>query len=118
MDKKNHWIHVYSSGDITLKCLNRGRGIKAINEIGIIPLYGGVIIHDCLAAYFSYKECDHALCGSHLLRELTFVVESNDYSWAKKMKCLLQEACKKVSKSKRKKLTRKAYADLLKQFNE
>jgi len=118
VDKKNHWIHVYSSGDITLKCLNRGRGIKAIDEIGIIPLYGGVIIHDCLAAYFSYTNCRHALCGSHLLRELTFVVESNNYSWAKKMKILLQEACKKVSKSKRKKLTNKAYADLLKQFNE
>lgn len=118
VDKKNHWIHVYSSGDITLKCLNQGRGIKAIDEIGIIPLYGGVIIHDCLAAYFSYKNCEHALCGSHLLRELAFVVESNDYSWAKKMKCLLQDACKKVSKSKRKKLTNKAYADLQKQFNE
>jgi len=118
VDKKNHWIHVYSSGDITLKCLNRGRGIKAIDEIGIIPLYDEVIIHDCLAAYFSYKNCEHALCGSHLLRELTFIVESNDYSWAKKMKVLLQEACNKVSNSKHKKLTRKAYADLLEQFNE
>jgi hypothetical protein len=34
------------------------------------------------------------------------------------MKCLLQDTCKKVSNSKRKKLTNKAYADLLKQHNE
>jgi transposase len=36
VDKKNHWIHVYSSGDITLKFLHRGRGTEAIEEINII----------------------------------------------------------------------------------
>ena len=30
VDKKNHWIHVYSSGDITLKFLHRKRGSEAI----------------------------------------------------------------------------------------
>ena len=55
VDKKNHWIHVYSAGDITLKCLTRGRGIQAIDEIGIVQNYSGVIIHDCWASYFSYK---------------------------------------------------------------
>lgn len=116
VDKKNHWIHVYSSGDITLKCLKRGRGIKAIDEIDIVPNYGGVIIHDCWASYFSYKHCGHGLCGSHLMRELTFVVESNDYAWAKNIKRLLQETCKKISKSKQKKLNNKDYADLQKRF--
>jgi len=116
VDKKNHWIHVYSSGDITLKCLHRGRGIKAIDEIDIVPRYGGVIIHDCWASYFSYKHCGHGLCGSHLMRELTFIVESNGYAWAKNIKCLLQETCKKVSKSKEKKVSDKDYADLQKRF--
>jgi len=118
VDKKNHWIHVYSSGDITLKCLERGRGIKAIDAIDIVPLYGGVIIHDCWASYFSYKHCDHGLCGSHLMRELTFIVESNGYTWAKNIKLLLQETCKTVSKSKQKKLIDKEYADLQKRFRE
>ncbi len=53
VDKTKHWIHVYSSGDITLKFLRKGRGKEAIDSINIIPRYGGVIIHDCLAAYFS-----------------------------------------------------------------
>ena len=78
VDKKKHWIHVYSSGDITLKLLHKGRGKNAIDSINIIPRYGGVIIHDCLAAYFSYEHCAHGLCGSHLLRELTFIIEAND----------------------------------------
>ncbi len=29
VDKKNYWIHVHSSGDITLKCLQQGRGDKS-----------------------------------------------------------------------------------------
>jgi transposase len=80
VDKKKQWIHVYSSGDITLKFLHQKRGKEAIESIGIIPRYGGVIIHDCWSSYLSYIHCGHALCGSHLLRELTFIVESNNMS--------------------------------------
>ncbi len=105
VDKKKQWIHVYCAGDITLKCLHKGRGLKAINDINIIPRYSGVIIHDCLAAYLSFEHCDNALCGSHLLRELTFVIESNEYAWARNMKRLLQESSKVVSKSEDKKLS-------------
>ena len=71
VEKKNYWIHVYSTGDITLKYLHRKRGREAVEDIGILPLYGGVVIHDCLASYFTYGNCEHGLCGSHLLRELT-----------------------------------------------
>jgi len=116
VDSKNHWIHVYSSGDITLKCLHKGRGIKAIDEIDIVPRYNGVIIHDCWASYFSYKHCDHGLCGSHLMHELTFIIESNGYAWAKNIKRLLQESCSSVSQTKEKKLTEQAYKNLLKRY--
>ena len=54
VDKKNDWIHVYSSGDLTLKFLHRKRGLEAIEDITIIPRYGGVIIHDGWASYLSY----------------------------------------------------------------
>ena len=33
VDKKNHWIHVYASGDITLKFLHEKRGKAAIEAI-------------------------------------------------------------------------------------
>ena len=68
-----------------------------------------MIIHDCWASYLSYPHCGHGLCGSHLLRELTFVIDSNDYQWASDMKQLLKGACKKVSQRKRKKLMTKEY---------
>jgi len=116
VDKRNHWIHVCSSGDITLKFLHRKRGCEAIEAIGIIPRYGGVVIHDCWASYLSYDHCDHGLCGSHLLRELTFIVDTNGYARAANMKRLLQETCHRVAKRKRKKLTEREYKNLQKRY--
>jgi transposase len=116
VDKKNHWIHVYSSGDITLKFLHRKRGKAAIEALNIIPQYGGKIIHDCWSSYLSYHHCGHGLCGSHLLRELTFIIEANGYAWARNMKRLLQETCVKVSKSTEKKLDDKDLANLQKRY--
>lgn len=116
VDKQNHWIHVYSAGEITLKFLHRKRGTAAITSIDIIPRYDGVIIHDCWSSYLSYDHCDHGLCGSHLLRELTFIVDANDYAWARHMKRLLQESCATVSRSTEKRLTDEALARLQKRY--
>jgi len=116
VERKNHWIHVYSSGGTTLKLLHRKRGKEAIVGLNIIPRYGGVIIHDCWASYLSYIHCGHGLCGSHLLRELVFIVDSNQYRWARNMKKLLQETCRTVAKRKEKCLTDQEYANLQKRY--
>lgn len=116
VNKKNQWVHVISAGDITLKFLHPKRGKEAIEDIGIIPRYGGVIVHDCWSSYLSYEHLEHALCGSHLLRELTFVVETNGYHWAKNLKRLLQRTCAIVSRRKSKKLTSKEYRRLLRHY--
>lgn len=116
VDKKNQWIHVCSAGDTTLKFLHPRRGLEAITDIGIIPRYGGTIIHDCWASYLSYDHCGHGLCGAHLIRELTFVIDANGYAWAKNMKKLLQQTCRKVARRKRKALTAREYSNLQKQY--
>jgi len=116
VDKKKQWIHVYSARDITLKFLHKKRGKEAIEEINILPRYFGVAIHDCLSSYLSYSHCEHGLCGSHLVRELTCAIESNGYQWASNMKELLLETCKIVSKRKRKKLTKQEYINLQKRY--
>ena len=116
VDKKNYWIHVYSAEDITLKFLHQKRGTGAIEDINIIPRYSGTIIHDCWSSYLTYNHCDHGLCGSHLVRELTCAVESNGYRWASNMKDLLLETCKKVSRRKKKKLSAKEYTDLQERY--
>jgi transposase-like protein len=116
VDKSNHWIHVCSAGDITCKFLHPKRGRAAIEAIGVIPRYGGVVIHDCWASYLAYDQCGHGLCGSHLLRELTFIVDANGYPWAANMKRLLQQTCAIVAKRKRKKLTQGEYKNLQKRY--
>jgi transposase len=90
------WIHSYSSGNITLKFVHPKRGIEAIEHFGIIPRYGGIIIHDCWASYLHYTNLLHALCGAHLLRELKFIEDSCEYTWATMLKILLQEAAERV----------------------
>lgn len=116
VDKQNYWIHVYASGDITLKCLHRKRGTEAMEDINLIPRYEGTIIHDCWASYLSYEHCSHGLCGSHILRELTFVIDSNHYRWANNLKQLLQEACQQVTKSQHKRLSQRQYARLQRRY--
>ncbi len=94
INKITYWIHVYTYGNISLQFIHKSRGIEAVDDIGIIPKYGGIIVHDCWATYFSYKNVGHALCGSHILRELRYTMECEDYgaSWAMMMKELLKEA--------------------------
>ena len=116
VDKAGYWIHTYSSGDITLKFLHRRRGKVAMNDIGIIPAFEGVVVHDGLPAYFSYENCEHALCGSHLLRDLQFVIDAHQHKWAINMKKCLLETCRLVGKSEEKQLSTKAYANLQKRY--
>jgi transposase len=116
VDRRNHWIHVCSAGDITLKFLHPKRGQEAMHAIGVIPRYGGVIIHDCWASYLAYEHCGHGLCGAHLLRELTFIVEADGYAWAAHMKRLLQQTCAEVAARKTKTLDPREYAKLQKRY--
>ena len=116
VDRKNHWVHVYAAGDITLKRLHPKRGGEAIEDINIIPPYEGYIIHDCWASYLTYNPCGHGLCGAHLLRELAYAVESNGYRWAADLKRLLQNACAQVAERKEKCLTDAEYQRLRKRY--
>jgi hypothetical protein len=116
VERKNYWIHICFPGDITLKFLHPKRGREAIEAINIIPRYGGTIIHDCWASYLAYDHCTHGLCGSHLLRELAFVVEANAYPWAANLKRLLQQTCALLAKRSSKHLSETEYKNLRKRY--
>ena len=116
VDQKNHWSPVCAAGEITLKFLHPRRGREAVDALGVIPRYGGAVVHDCWAFYLACDNCDHGLCGSHLLWELTFVVDSNHYAWARNRKRLLQETCFRISQREQKKLTESEYKNLRKRY--
>jgi transposase len=39
--------------------------------------FTGVVVHDCWASYNAYTDCDHALCGAHIARELVAAEETH-----------------------------------------
>ena len=60
--------------------------------------------------------CEISHNGAHLVRELTFIVQSNKYRWARLLKALLQEACRKVNRSQAKVLSAAACKALRKRY--
>jgi len=86
---KRQWLHVAGNAFLTYYGIHPRRGSKATDHIGILPNFKGRAIHDFWKPYFKY-DCAHGLCNAHHLRELTFVHEQHDQSWAKDMiDCLL-----------------------------
>src|SRR5918912_3083051 len=90
---KLHFVHVTSNGRLTHYTAAAGRGKTAMEEAGVLPRYRGTCVHDGGPAYSFYTQCRHALCGAHLLRELTFFAELSEETkaWASPLKELLLE---------------------------
>jgi transposase len=85
---KRWWLHVACTRLLTSYAAHPNRGQEALEAIGISPAFTGISVHDGWGAYFRYP-CAHALCGVHLLRELTFLAEELGLWWAAKLKALL-----------------------------
>lgn len=92
---KRHWLHCASNQDWTYFMAHEKRGSDAMDSMGIIPRFKGVLCHDHWKAYYRYEGCLHALCNAHHCRELTFAHEQDKQQWAGKMKIWL-EALNKI----------------------
>jgi transposase len=82
-------MHGTSTTTLTHYAVHPSRGAAALDAIGIAPHFQGTAVHDAWAAYFQY-DYGHALCGVHLLRELTFLAEQNGCQWASDLSHLLR----------------------------
>lgn len=91
--KQLQYVHVASTPRLTHYGSDARRGRTAIDEIGILPRYRGTCVHDGWLSYTSYPHCRHALCGAHLLRELTYFAELGEEwrGWAEPLLKLLLE---------------------------
>ncbi len=90
---QRQWLHVACTPELTFYASHRKRGRAALDAIDLLPLFEGVAVHDAYASYQHYR-CQHALCNAHLLRELTFLEERYQQSWAKDLAELLGEVKK------------------------
>ena len=88
VDARIHWLHVCSTSKHAYFEVHSKRGHQAMEDIGILPKFEGVAVHDFWKSYFRYG-CQHGLCAPHLLRELIFVYDRNKQLWAKELLELL-----------------------------
>jgi len=93
---KRHWLHCVSNKYLTLYYPHQKRGTDAMNAMGILPRFQGILCHDHWKPYYKY-DCTHALCNAHHLRELTRAWEQDNQQWAKNMKNLLETINIKVN---------------------
>ncbi|NCP76517.1 IS66 family transposase [Shewanella vesiculosa] len=90
VDGKRHWLHCNSNRSLTYYYPHTKRGKEAMDEMGVLPHFSGVLCHDHWKPYYRY-ECSHALCNAHHLRELERAWEQDKQQWAKQMQKLLCE---------------------------
>jgi len=124
LNGKRHWLHVFCTTKLTCFHIDEKRGYDAMERMGLLPQFRGSLVHDCLGAYFKYLQILHFLCIAHIQRELIFVHEELDQSWAADMIKLLLEA-KKISeqaeveeKSGRTKIPEKTRQSIKKRYDK
>ena len=96
---KLHWIHVTSSSYLTYYMIHTKRGKDAINAMGILSNYEGIVVHDHWAPYYSYN-CSHSYCNAHILRELNGITEKENLQWSQDMHSLLVSMNNAVHRAK------------------
>jgi len=89
VENRLNWLHVASTNYLTYYSVQPKRGQDGMNAIDILPAFEGRAVHDCWPSYFAFDNCQHALCNAHHLRDLLFVIEQYEQSWAEEMLQLL-----------------------------
>jgi transposase len=92
------WLHVACTDTLVWMARHAKRGMEAFDALDLLPKYHGVLVHDGWQPYRDLV-CLHALCNAHHLRELLFLAEEMQQSWALEMIDLLRQGCHEVNES-------------------
>jgi transposase len=121
LNGKQQHLHTHSSADWTLLHMNEKRCGLALTEMGVLPTYTGVVVHDCFSSYFkSDVTFAHALCNAHLMRECQGIADYDKHQWAIEMKELLRRSwiLAKAARASGTSLSDEALAEIDRQYDD
>jgi len=96
---KISWVHVNSNKLWTYLFPHKKRGYLAMEAMGVLPHFKGILCHDHWKTYYKFILCLHALCNAHHLRELICSYEQDKMQWANDMMELLLKIKKNVDET-------------------
>jgi transposase len=89
-------MHVATTEKLTWMAMHPQRGRPAFVDLGVLPQFKGILIHDGWSPYRTL-DCQHGLCNAHHLRELTYLHEELGQDWTRDMIELLVHANNQVN---------------------
>ena len=96
VEGKLNWLHVLATQRLTRYWVHPKRGQEAMRDIGLLEHLQGCAIHDAWMSYFLFDNCAHALCNAHHLRELRFIFEQYEQTWARQLFAMLLDIKQEV----------------------
>ena len=89
VENELQWLHVASTPELTHYHIHPKRGQEGMDAGGILPEFNGKAVHDHFSSYLQFDNSQHCFCNAHHLRELQFVTEQYQQSWATELAQLL-----------------------------
>ena len=118
VEGKLNWLHSAGTDRLTYYGVQPKRGQEGMQEIGVLPEFKGIAVHDHWKSYFTFKDCRHALCNAHHLRELRFIHEQYEQEWAQDMAKLLVDIKKKIKATELSELSETELRQFEKRYDE
>ena len=75
------YVHNASTENYVLQVPHEKKSIVAMQEIGLLPKYTGIIMSDHYKAYYNFGT-SNAECNVHITRYLKNITETTTHKWA------------------------------------
>lgn len=115
---KRLWLHTACNEKWTYFYPHKKRGSEAMQEMGILPVYQGIVCHDHWKPYYTFDNYIDALCNAHHLRELEWSSTQDKQQWAPMMASFLCKLKEKVEASKNNKLSKRQIQYYQKKYDD